>query len=315
MPNTVPFALYDCFSDSPFGGSQAAVVSDAAGLDGEIRERVAKEIGFPATAFVTAASGRAVSVRFLSTVMELPMCGHGTVGLMTRMAEIGRLEWDGRDTIDVALTLPKGMAAVTLSRRPDGRPLVMLDVRPPAFRTDGVDATRLAGLLGLSPQSFSGNLPIETAVGDFVHLVVPLRGLREMRAITPDFGGLVRLCHDHGVETVAVFTTEVERPGSTVHLRDFCPAVGVPESAAAGTTNAALASYLMRHGVVRDEGEGRIAVQSEQGYELGRRSEVRSLLSVANGAITRLRVGGVATKIAEGMLHLPEPRVSRATGG
>jgi PhzF family phenazine biosynthesis protein len=306
MAKSVPFALYDCFSASAFGGSQAAVVTEAAAIDAGTRERIAKELGFPATAFVTTVERRAISVRFLSTVMELPMCGHGTMGLMTRMTELGRLDWNGEDSIDVALTLPNGTAAVTVSRREDGRPLVMLDVKVPAFRSDKVDPARLAGLLGLGPESFSGNLPIETAVGDFIHLVVPMRSLDAMHRIKPDFGGMVRLFHEHGIETIAVFSTEVERPGSTVHLRDFCPAVGVAESAAAGTTNAALSSYLVRHGVARDEGNGQINLRSEQGMELGRPSEIRSRLSVEGGRIRRLSVGGVATKIAEGMLLLPE---------
>lgn len=307
MPTSVPFALYDCFSDAAFGGSQAAVVTEAAAIDGAMRERIAKELGLPATAFVIAEGGRAVTVRFLSTVMELPMCGHGTMGLMTRLTELGRLDWGGQDSIDVALTLPKGTAAVNVSRREDGRPLVMLDVAVPTFRTDPVDTTRLASLLGLGPESFSKDLPIETAIGDFIHLVVPMRGLDEMHRIKPDFGGMVALCHEHGLETIAVFSTEVERPGNTVHLRDFCPAVGVAESAAAGTTNAALSSYLVRHGIARAKSNGQIDVRSEQGMEIGRPSEIRSRITVAGNQITRLSVGGVATRIAEGVLQLPGP--------
>lgn len=302
---TLPFALYDAFSDTAFGGSQAGIVSGAERLDVETRRRVAREIGAPATGFVTESGDRSIGAQFLSPIAELPMCGHGTMGLMTRMVEQGVLNWNDGDGIEVELRLPSATAAVEISRREDGRPLVMLDVRPPSFREDRLDAERLGCALGLGKEDFGQNWPIETASGDFVHLVVPVRNLAAMRKTDPDFGGLVRFCREHGIETVALFCTEVERPDHTLHVRDFCPAVGVPESAAAGTTNAALTSYLIRHEIVRENGDGRVIVQAEQGHEIERPSSIRSIVSMNGKSIVRLQVGGVATKVADGQLHLP----------
>ena len=300
----VPFALYDAFSETAFGGSQAAVVSDAASLGAEVMERIVREMGLPAVGFVIATGERSITARFQSTIMELPMCGHGTIALMTRMVELGSLEWRGRDGIDVDLRLPSGTAAVAITRRDDGRPLVMLEVRPPAFLAADVDTTRMAHLLGLERNDYSADWPIETATGDFVHLVVPIRGLVAMRKIVPDFTGLAAFCRDHGIETVALFCTEVEQPESTLHVRDFCPAVGVAESAAAGTTNAALTGYLVRHGIVRPNGDGRIVVRAEQGHEIKRPSRIHTLVSLERDTIVRLQVGGVATRIVDGLLHL-----------
>ena len=305
MPEHLPFALYDCFSDSPFGGSQAAVVSNAAGLSADIRERIARELGLPATAFVAACNSHEIDVRFLSTVMELPMCGHGTLGLVTRMVELGKLTQDADKPLDVTLNLPAGPASLAVSPRDDGRPMIMLEVRPPAFRNDDIDVERLCGLLGLTPADLSDTLPLETAAADFIHLVVPLRGLAGMRRITPDFGGIDKLCHDHGLETIVVICTQTERAHSTVHVRDFCPAVGVPESAAAGTTNAAVSSYLLRHGLVGADDTGNVKVWAEQGIELSRPSEVHTRITLVDGKIAKLKVGGVATKIAEGTLLVP----------
>ena len=44
----VPFALYDAFSETNFGGSQAAIVSDAASLAAEVMGRIVQEMGLPA---------------------------------------------------------------------------------------------------------------------------------------------------------------------------------------------------------------------------------------------------------------------------
>ncbi|MBT6118010.1 MAG: PhzF family phenazine biosynthesis protein [Rhodospirillaceae bacterium] len=306
---TVPFAFYDAFTDVAFGGSQAAVVTDAAGLDAGAMQRIAKEIGAPATGFVTA-SGKTggddwVEARFMSFVTELPMCGHGTLCLVTRMVELGVLDWRGRDAFEAALRLPKTTATVRVERRGDGRPEVMLDIKPPKFRHDDLDLDSLVGLLGIGRNDLHADLCPETACGDFIHLVLPVSGLAAMGRIAPDFGGLTRFCVENGIETVATFCTEVERPGSTIHVRDFCPAVGVAESAAAGTTNSALTSYLIRHGVVQPDGGGQIVVQAEQGLEIGRASTIRSLATMDGGDIARLQVGGVATRLIDGYLHLP----------
>lgn len=302
---TVPFALYDAFSDSAFGGSQGGVVSDAAWLDADTRQRIAREIGSPATCFVTNCSDNSITARFHSTVKEYYMCGHGTICLMTRMVELGVLNWNDSDSIDVELCLPSSTAAVEICQREDGRPLVMLDIQPPSFRQDTLDTKKLARLLGLSKQDYKQELPLETASGDFIHLVVPVKGLEAMRRINPDFGGLTQYCHANGIETVAVFCMEVEQPDKTIHVRDFCPAVGVAESAATGTTNAALTSYLIRHGLLRKSGDGQIIIQAEQGCEIERSSSIHSVVSMNGRAIARLQVGGVATKVMDGQLYLP----------
>jgi len=301
----VPYALYDAFTDRGFGGSQAAIVSDAAWIDSDSRLCIAREFGFPATCFVTDYSNDSVTVRFQSVEKEYPMCGHGTICLMTRMIEQGIVRWNSATSIEVELILPTTTATVEIHRRHDERPLVILDIKPPVFRQDSLDLEQLAGLLSLRMTDYRHEYPVETAAGDFNHLIVPVTGLAAMRRINPHFEGLTRFCKEHGVHTVAVFCTEVEQTENSLHVRDFCPLVGVLESAAAGTTNAALTSYLVRNGIVAENSDEPIVINSEQGHEIERPSSIRSVLSINDGNITRLQVGGVATKFIEGELHLP----------
>jgi PhzF family phenazine biosynthesis protein len=158
-------------------------------------------------------------------------------------------------------------------------------------------------VLGLEADALESDLPLETARGDFVHLVVPLTGLDAMQSIQPDFNRMIEFCHAYGIETIAVFCTEVENTHNGIHVRDFCPAVGVSESAAAGTTNAALTSYLVRHELVPTESDV-ITVNAEQGLELGRPSSIQSRVTLTNQKIARLQVGGVATRVLDGHVYL-----------
>ena len=102
-------SFYDAFSEVAFGGSQAAVILDAGSLDAERRARIAREIGMPATAFVDHVADDRVQVQFFSTVQELPMCGHGTLCLLTHLVEEGLLA--ARDGI--VLCLPNSTAVVS----------------------------------------------------------------------------------------------------------------------------------------------------------------------------------------------------------
>ena len=303
---TVPFSLYDAFSSSAFGGSQGAVVLNASNFDAKIRQTIASELGWPATCFVNSVIGSKVVARFHSTEREYPMCGHGTICLMTRLRENGMLQPARSGMLEVDLVLPTKTASVEIRCQSNGSALVMLDIAPPKFQNDKPDIKMLARLLGLNETDIDPAYPVETALGDFVHLIIPLKSLTAIQCIKPDFAAIKAFCRGNGFETIACFSTDTEQAGYDFHLRDFCPAVGVAESAAAGTTNAALAAWLYRHGLVEDDGTGKCEVKVEQGLEIGRASTIYITLHLDNHAITRLQVGGVATKVLEGHLLLPD---------
>ena len=302
---TVAFSLYDGFAEVAFGGSQGAIVLDAGDIDADTRLQIAKELGFPATCFVSAYDSNSIAARFQSTKREYPMCGHGTICLMTYMIDLGVLSWQGKQLIEVELRLPASVALVEIHCDENKRAVVMLDILPPTFRQDNLDMNKLAKLLGLGVENFATGLPIETAIGDFKHLVVPIADLAAINRIEADFAGMINFCRSFDIETIACFCTQTVSEDHDIHVRDFCPAVGVPESAAAGTTNSALTSYLIRHDLVTFSTSGNIKIKAEQGLEINRPSSIESRVTMHEGVIGRLQVGGVAVRVLEGVLSLP----------
>jgi trans-2,3-dihydro-3-hydroxyanthranilate isomerase len=301
----VPFAVYDAFTDKAFGGSQAGIVSEAAGIDSDTRLQIARELGFPATCFVYDYDENSITARFQSTEQEYCMCGHGTICLMTRMMDLGILDWQGQEMVKANLIVKSQTAPVEIYRQKNGRALVMLDIKPPEFINQVPDIQILAQVLGIKTDDYDKALPIEKACGDFNHLIVPVNNISAMNYITPDFPKLKQYCIDNTIDTVAAFSQETNQLGFDIHVRDFCPAVGVPESAAAGTTNAALSSYLIRHDLVSQKSSDQIVITAEQGIEINRPSTIRSFVSLNGEKIQRLQVGGIATKIIDGKLSLP----------
>ena len=297
-------ALFDAFSDSTLGGSVAGVVADAADLAPDRMQRVARELGAPATAFITAVEGSRVDVRFFSTLTEYPMCGHGTVGLMTWLVERGVLAPDDGRAITITLRTPAGSAPVEVRRREDGRIEVMLSLDAVDFEPSPIGTADLAPLLGLGEDAFAALPPVELTRSEFTHVIARIRDLAAMRAVDPDFGAIAARCREIASHTLALFTTETEDPSHTIHCREFCPAVGTPEAPASGTTNRALACYLLHHGLITPPPHGEAVVIAEQGCEMGRPSVIRTELTLAGGRPARIRVGGVATKSMEGTLYV-----------
>ena len=294
--------VYMAFSEEASGGSPAGVVADASSMDAEAMQRLAVEVGAPATCFITGPVDRpadgGVDVRFFSTVTEYGMCGHGTVALVTSLIERGVVvtDRDGRATVTVRSS--GGVAEVEVRRRPDGRPEIWMELAPAHFEPGGVDPAEVAALLGIGVDDLDTALPIERTPSDFTHLVVPIRNLVALEAVVPDFDRLAGWCRREGIETVALITTDVGDGEHDYRCRDLCPAVGTDEAAATGTTNRALACWLVRHGLLGVGVDGHHALVAGQGIEMGQPSVVRSEVDVVDGGVVAVRVGGVATVIS-----------------
>ena len=301
-------AVYNAFSESTFGGSAAAIITDAGKLDGEQMQSIAKELGAPATCFITSIEDRDITVRFFSTSTEYSMCGHGTIALMTWLVDSGSIAIDrnsnSNSKLAITLHTPGGSAAVEIHCREDARPRVMLSLAAANFEDCAIGAGELAPLLGVDELAFHADLPVKITHSDFTHLIVPIRNLVSIQHVRPDFIALTALCRKMQIDTVALFTTETLMPESSIHCRDFCPAVGTPEASATGTTNRALACYLVHQGLLDAKTGTRHTVIAEQGYEMGRPSQIRVELIIQDGQPVEIMAGGVATKSIEGTFYL-----------
>ena len=79
----------DVFTNQPFTGNQHAVFLDAAGIDERWMQRIANEMAFGETTFVSPpeAPGTDARVRIFTPSRELPMAGVPTIGTTLRSPE------------------------------------------------------------------------------------------------------------------------------------------------------------------------------------------------------------------------------------
>ena len=120
------------------------------------------------------------------------MCGHGTVALMTWLADDGVFTVDSGGKRVVELRTPDHTTSVALQRRPDGRLEVMLTLAGVVFESCSVGDADLAPLFGTVIAGAVDAQPIELAVAEFSHLVVPVNSLEVMRSLPRIMAGLKR---------------------------------------------------------------------------------------------------------------------------
>jgi PhzF family phenazine biosynthesis protein len=307
----VDIKLFDSFSDRLFGGNVAGVVAEAGGLDDGDMQKIACEIAAPVTGFASTLGPNEFDARFFTPKREIDMCGHVVVALFTQLAEDGdlageeKLDRGSAGAIRARLRTKAGPVDVEVRRQDGQTDLVMMRQKRPAFQSCEVDPRDMASLLGVSPDAIEPDFPIETVSTGLRHLFVPVRSLEVVKALSPDMKGLTELSRDLAVETVDAFALETVHSGNSVHSRDFCPAVGVPEAPASGTTNGSLTCYLIRNGILAPGAGGVVTVLAEQGYEIGRPSHVRCEARVMDGEIIDVLVGGTAVRSMEGRITLP----------
>ena len=128
---------YAAFTDRPEGGNPAGVVLDASGLDDAAMQAIAADVGYSETAFVTAADGSDLVVRYFSPLAEVPFCGHATIA--TGVAW-GERFGDGL----LRLTTPAGLVEVDVA---DGV-ATLTSVAPSSAELADADLDELLAALG-----------------------------------------------------------------------------------------------------------------------------------------------------------------------
>ena len=300
-----PFGVYSAFSDSAFGGCAAGILDQASELTGSEMLQIAREIGVPATCFITGISPTEVSVRFFSPLSEYPMCGHATIGLMTWLKERGFFIFDDNGVAHTRLSTPDTLTNVEVQQRKDGCIEVLLSLPPAEFVPAPVGSIELSHVLGIESERLESNLEMTMTTTDFRSLLVPIDNVSDLEAVRPDFQGIEDLCRGSVMDTIFLFAPKDDDLANGIRCREFCPAVGTPESAASGTTNRSISCYLYEQNRLTSARDGVASLSISQGKEVGRPSNIRSVISLQDGQVNSVGIGGVATRVVNGTFFSP----------
>jgi trans-2,3-dihydro-3-hydroxyanthranilate isomerase len=301
----VRYLHYDVFTDTRFEGNQLAVFHDARGLSTAQMQAITKEMNFSECTFVLPADtpGTDVRMRIFTPGTELPMAGHPVIGSTFALAELGVIT-PGQDSIVFGLNV--GATKVELAWAGSGLSFAWMDQSRPDHREPASPRADIIRSVGLEPSAVDRTgLPIEEISCGNPFLFVPVGTRAAVDAAEADIATLRRIKSAFGRTFVGVmfFSTEPVDADVIAYSRMFAPGAGIVEDPATGSATGPLGCYLVKHGLARrDQMRDMVNLQ---GVAMGRRSRLHMRITQdANGAITRVQVGGKAVRVGEGAIDL-----------
>ena len=288
MTDAPEILRYAAFTDDASGGNPAGIVLDAAGLDDEAMQRIAADIDFSETAFITGTEGGARVVRYFSPIAEVPFCGHATVATAIALAER-----EGPGTMRFQTSV--GEVSVETTAEPGGAEgirasftSVDTELAPiPEFVLEG-----LLVLLGLDRTELHEDFPPRLAFAGNWHPVLVLARRKSFDGFDFDPGAARAFMDAQGWQATVAVMHPLGPRGATptrFEARNVFPVGRISEDPATGSAAAAFGGYLRALGLVTPP--ARIVI--EQGRHVGRPGELTVDIPERGGIV----VSGRAVRI------------------
>jgi trans-2,3-dihydro-3-hydroxyanthranilate isomerase len=287
------YMIVDVFTDVAFGGNQLAVLTDARGLTSEAMQTITREFDFAETTFVLPPDDarHAARVRIFTPGRELPFAGHPTVGTACALVMSGAAQ-------PGALVLEEGVGpvAVVVERNGDAHSARFELDHGPEFAKSMPATAEIAGMLSLEPGEVRDVFGASMGV-NFTFVQVASREAVDRSQL--DLQAWQRVLADTWGPQVYVFAGDLA-DGSELYARMYGPAFGIAEDPATGAAAAALI------GAAGVRGSADMRIDISQGVKMGRPSLIRTAVTVEDGEVRSIQVGGGCVFVAQGQIEVPE---------
>lgn len=251
--------LGKAFSSNPALGNLAGVVFDPSLSDQQMQE-IAAIVGGAETAFVSPSSnGADLRLRWFTPNSEVGMCVHATVATCGVIQLLAQIERPSYVVLKPEMTLETKNTNIKVRVTSDK---VMVEVCGYHVLDDVVSIDSLASFLEL-PSSRLVAPPRLVQIHQDRELVVEVRSLGDLSALTPTVEGYSDLCRTMGVSGLSIFCRETFDSECDLHTREFAPLFGYLEDPLCGTAAGALFETL------RSQGDTRASLRVEQGHFAG----------------------------------------------
>ncbi len=288
------YYIVDVFAEKKYTGNQLAVFTNIENLDGEQMQKIAKEINYSETTFITSSQEKSggYDVRIFTPGQEIPFAGHPTLGT----AYILQQAIIQKPVDKVVLNLGVGQIPVTINYAANSPEWLWMQQNPPTFHSQFSGET-IAEILQLDVNEIDSRFPIQEVSTGLPFIIVPLKNLAALKKIKLNKDKYFQLIENSFAQCILVFCPETYYQNNHLSVRVFCDYLGIPEDPATGSANGCLAGYLVEYSYF---GNQEINVRVEQGYEIDRPS-LLSLQANKNGSNNiDVRVGGKVIMVAKG---------------
>ena len=298
------FHTLDVFTNRHFGVNPLAVVLEADALSTEQMQIITREFNLSETIFVMKPEDPAntAKVRIFFPGGEMSFAGHPTVGCAVLLAEMKYKAGCSFET-EIRLEEGAGLVPVKVSRVGEvPRAQFTAPVLPFAVDISLPTVALVAKALSLEPGDIgfeSHSIGVHQGGPRFFHVPLKTReALARCVVAEPHWSEMITAL---GVDNAYVYTRGGDSPKANFRARMFAPTGGIPEDPATGSATALLAAQLLKAEALKD---GTHKWQLEQGYEMGRPSDLFLEAEVNQGKLARVRVAGQAVKVMQGTLEI-----------
>lgn len=257
------------FTTTPAGGNPAGVwIGDDLPEAAEM-QRIAAEVGYSETVFVTPLRGARRTVRYYSPETEVPFCGHATIAAGVQLGQL-----DG--AADYTFLTPAGEVTVVV-RQADGYPEATLTSIEPKHRLAPPDLLeRALAVLRWKADELDLSIAPAIAFAGASHFVIAAGSAERLANLDYDFDGLKTLMLEADLVTLQLVWRESP---AVFHARNPFPVGGVVEDPATGAAAAAFGGYLRDAGLI----EAPTTLLIRQGEAMGRPSRITVRIPAAGG--------------------------------
>jgi trans-2,3-dihydro-3-hydroxyanthranilate isomerase len=287
------FYIVDVFAESKYSGNQLAVFRDCSMLTASEMQRIAQEMHYSETTFVTSEEPHegGYDVRVFTPAFELPFAGHPTLGT----AYVVQSRIVGKPVDKVVLNMKVGQIPVSFSYKQNTPDILWMRQKTPTFGKT-FDRGRIASILGLKPSDIDKKFPVRLVSTGVPFVIVPLTGLKAIKKINVNHAALRKLLEETKSVVILIFSPETYSKENQLNVRVLGVPENILEDPATGSGNGCLAAYLVKQ---RYFGTDKIDIRVEQGYEINRRS-LLLLRAKRNPGGIEVDVGGRVQFIAKG---------------
>lgn len=269
------------FSDSIDGGNLAGVVLDANSLSEEQMLEIAKEVGYSETAFVMRSTKADFKVRFFTPTDEVDLCGHATIATFNLLRDLGIISV-GCYTQETKA----GILKIQIYNK-----YVFMEQNTPMYY-ELIDKNEIKECFESYHTDYIGNMPIQIVSTGLKDIMLHVNDLETLLDLRPNLDLIDSISRKYDVVGIHAFCLDTLY-GGEAHVRNFAPRYGINEESATGTSNAALACYLMKY--LKNEFDGDFVI--EQGYSMRKPSKIIAKVRAIDDNVIEVYIGGSAISI------------------
>ena len=243
---TYAFKKVDAFATTTSSGNPAGVISLSTRNDISDREmqRIARELkGFVSeVGYLWKNDGDTYGLRYFSSEREVEFCGHATIAIMYDL-----IKNDSKLITKEAISIVTNKGRLEVENRISNENAVFITAPDPVFVPAAIDKNVFAEAVKIEPGEISDTYPISVVNAGLETLIVPIKSLDTVLALSPQFDELKSYCQKNSIDIITVFTDKPAHTSNMYRTRVFAPSFGYLEDPATGSGNAAFGYYLLRN--------------------------------------------------------------------